>query len=286
VIHDDLPVVTHGVLAYDARRLSWVEPRGVRGIPVPPPALAYRTLAALTGAWLLEDTRCRSLRGEHDADCFHGYNDCSYTVRWLARTITTNAGQSQRRGIARVLMSLAMGELNYWTAAGRERRRRDGSEQGPLLTLVADRDHQQPARNVWDQPCGRFSWRDDVKAELLAGHFQRIPIELVRLPGRTAFRTWAQAFLHCPLSRGAGEWAATGPGSYAMEHLGYASLFPAEVRRSLERDAAAGNDAQDRYRLAVLDRRCGGLKLRLASTRRRRDGRRSPTTVETADQAA
>jgi hypothetical protein len=245
--------LTYAALAYDlGRSFGRDDEEGTV------PTSTIRVLAVLQGQWVADGgPGCRASLGKHDDGCcWHRDGETPYSLRWLARMAFGQDGLSQRRQVV-VALGLLSTSIRY---------RRHGTRRTvrPVLTLTG----------APSAPRGTASWQPDLIEDLLAGHFQLIPMSLVRgLKGRDAFRVWLHVLMKpgtAKLGRGRRniDFAISGPSAFAVDDLGFGKLRPGRLRETLERHAAAGNAVQDAFRMEVLDRTCGrGLKLRLTRLR-------------------
>jgi hypothetical protein len=264
---DDLPRnMSWGALQYNCGRelCAYVEDR-----KVPASTGALRVLSVLTAAWAIGGTgRCDPLAGHHDAHCAHQSGGVRYTRQWLAREAFGAVGGSQRAQVTKALAELSSPEYGCL----------DEHEEGicPVITL---RTAQGEALRA-DGSGGVVIFDPVLADSLLLGHFQRLPIELVRDLRASAFRTWLYVLMRARAARTrkSGQWvdvAVTGRRSSAdFAYLGMRRLRADRIRRSLERYAEEGNGLQSEWRLEVVDRAQGGVKLRLTRLEPRSAARR------------
>jgi hypothetical protein len=228
------------------------------GAVVPASTSAMRVLAVLTAAWALGGTdNCDVLAGAHKPSCVHQCGRVRYTRQWLAREAFGACGGSQRVQVTKALSELTNPEMGYLDEHDRG--------VGPVLTLATPEDLVADAH----QARGIAAFDPVLTESMLAGHMQRIPIGLIRDLRGSALRPWLYILLRArsSLTRKPGQFvevAATGRRASAdMSFLGMRKMRPGRVAASLQRSADAGNRVQTEWRLDVVARRQGGVKMRL-----------------------
>jgi hypothetical protein len=225
---------------------------------IPASTSAVRVLAVLTAAWAIAGTgSCDALAGVHEERCVHQCGRVRYTRHWLAREAFGANGGSQRAQVTKALGELSSRKFGYLDERDRN--------IAPVLSLITADDDGADA----SQSRGVAVFAPALAESLLAGHMQRIPIELVRDLRGSAFRPWLYILMRVRASRTRklGQWvevAVTGRRASAqLALLGMQRLRTGRIAGSLKRYAEAGNRVQSEWRLEVLERRQGGVKLRL-----------------------
>jgi len=254
-------------------------------------ASAQRVLAVVTGFWVEQEARdCLPNRGKHSADCAHRANRVEVSLSLVSRRTFGLAGGSQIRQVSDALDEMSAETIEYTTI--------------DVRGYVRRRHHILSFRETGDlagtMGMGRATLQvafDPLLLEsLLAGHYQFIPIELVRgLKGEIAFRLWMQVLVQPGVAklRQPGdyrEFAVSGRDpTISLALVGLGGQRPGRAFDSLQSYAERGNGLQDTYKLEVLDRNGGvGHKLRLTLLRnpsaREQGAPRQPRPAGTADQ--
>jgi hypothetical protein len=225
-------------------------------------ATALRVLAILTGMWIAQsDARCRSDFGKHMEGCRHQDGSITFSLRSLARDTFGHDGGSAVAQAARALAELGSPTCQVIIPDPPQVVAGIGVYAGPSCDSADDRRGAAAA-------C-RWTWAPALTEQLLAGRYQRLPVELVRDLTGSAFRLWV-AILSSPatsrlLPGQTIEFAVTGDSpTVPLARLGLSGLNrPAKVRAALERSCDQGHALQNEFRAAVVDRSSGGVKVRV-----------------------
>lgn len=232
--------------------------------------LEWRVFTAVQGALVRGGPNvCNPLTGgKHVDGCRHARNLVPVRLGVLAEQITSRRGGSQLREVKGAVEGLAAfpGEWRQFRR-GADPIARSGAlvsivESTPELLKEYRRDGGAGKPDLW------LKVAPELHENLMAGRFQRLPLELVQGLTRSNLIVWITLLSHYRPGRGSdatAQFSVTGhEPDIPRWRLGMASLSPRELTASLELAAEAGNALQSAYRMRVVEAEGERLALEVA----------------------
>ncbi len=234
--------------------------------------LALRVLAALLGRWVAGGAfGCRPALGVHTPDCPHRSNRTPYSLRQLAELVFRHTGGTQLNQVARALDELATATFRTLVEDPVSR-----TYRRETVHILSFRERGVEGAGGRVEGTGVVAWDPFLHESLLTGHFQYLPLELIRDLDRTSVMVWIHLLLRPATARlqmvgQYCEFSVTGARpTLPPSVLGLTGSRRDKLRASLRRAVDRGNEVQDVWLAEVMDRAEGrGLKLRVTLVRER-----------------